>query len=296
MTDYLDKNKIAAKRLGRLVVEIYSPDMTLKVIWKKVIFANQENLSASESDTHSFYEIYYVMRTQVDFMLSENTVLSLKDGQFIIIPPGQKHKTVFRSKDAIIFALGFYIESNNIFINNTISMLSAVSNSIYQGNDFTASFINMMLNNAYSMKSLTRSMIANLLECFVIEIFRIVNPEYYNNNYTQVFDKDAHIEKIKNYINLNANQPITVSDISAKLNMSERQLNRIVKAHLGCTIGNLIDRKKADYIIELLISTSMPISEVSKSAGFNNPSSMIRFFKRMEGCTPRTFKQHAVEK
>ena len=80
-------------------------------------------------------------------------------------------------------------------------------------------------------------------------------------------------------------------DYAAKMFISYKFLNEIVKKLSGKTVKAFIDDFVAVEIKRYLISTSLSVKEISYQTGFEEPANMIKFFKKNTGITPRRFRE-----
>lgn len=78
---------------------------------------------------------------------------------------------------------------------------------------------------------------------------------------------------------------------AAKLLISYKFLNDIVKKLTGKTVKAFIDDFVTMEIKRYLISTSLSVKEISFETGFEEPANMIKFFKKNTNTTPLKFRQ-----
>lgn len=73
--------------------------------------------------------------------------------------------------------------------------------------------------------------------------------------------------------------------------VSYKLLNNTVKKLTGKTVKAFIDDFVTTEIKRYLVSTALSIQEVSYKTGFEEPSNMVKFFKKNTNTTPRQFRQ-----
>jgi len=78
---------------------------------------------------------------------------------------------------------------------------------------------------------------------------------------------------------------------AAKLFISYKFLNDIVKKLTGKTVKAFIDNFVTIEIQRYLVSSSLSIKEISFKTGFEEPANMIKFFKKNTNTTPLKFRQ-----
>lgn len=74
------------------------------------------------------------------------------------------------------------------------------------------------------------------------------------------------------------------------MNMSTKQLNRVVKKETGLTLCTMINQIKIEYIKQMLASTDYSLADVAERIGCSNEYNLIRFFKREEGMSPGRYR------
>jgi AraC-like DNA-binding protein len=78
---------------------------------------------------------------------------------------------------------------------------------------------------------------------------------------------------------------------ASKLFISYKFLNDIVKQLTGKTVKAFIDNFVTIEIKRYLVSTSLSIQEIAYKTGFEEPSNMVKFFKKNAKTTPLKFRQ-----
>lgn len=78
---------------------------------------------------------------------------------------------------------------------------------------------------------------------------------------------------------------------ASELLISYKFLNDIVKHLTGKTVKAFIDHFVTMEIKRYLVSTSLSVKEISFKTGFEEPSNMIKFFKKNTNTTPLHFRQ-----
>lgn len=86
-------------------------------------------------------------------------------------------------------------------------------------------------------------------------------------------------------------EPLTVSQLSRALGVSQRQLERLFRRDTGCTIIQFSNLLRLQYARVLLTSTRMSIREVSASCGFNSLSYFSLCFKKTFGKKPSNYRR-----
>lgn len=102
--------------------------------------------------------------------------------------------------------------------------------------------------------------------------------------------EDPKISAAVRYIQENACSGISVQDVLAKVPMARTQLERQFRKFLGRTPREQIERVRMERVKELLVRSSLPISAVAESAGYDYPEYLTVAFKRFCGESPRDFR------
>ena len=88
----------------------------------------------------------------------------------------------------------------------------------------------------------------------------------------------------------NVEEPLTVPEVATSVGLSQRQLERQFKQHVGCTIVQfgLLYRLQAARV--LLISTQMSVRDISAATGFNSLSHFSHSFAKFFGRRPSQYR------
>ncbi|MEM1184216.1 MAG: AraC family transcriptional regulator [Planctomycetota bacterium] len=103
---------------------------------------------------------------------------------------------------------------------------------------------------------------------------------------------DVHplVEDAVTLIEDHLDDPPSLEDLAAKLDVSGRHLSRLFVASTGSTPHAYAAKRRLALAKSRLLSESVPISEVAFDLGFSGPATFTRWFRRETGSTPSDFR------
>lgn len=101
-------------------------------------------------------------------------------------------------------------------------------------------------------------------------------------------------EKTRLYILNNITRPLTISEVSLKMNHNKDYLCRIFKKEYGIPIKSFIDNERINYTKRLLKTSDLPIESIAKLLGWDDTNLFLKYFKYHEGITPSRYRQITV--
>lgn len=106
-------------------------------------------------------------------------------------------------------------------------------------------------------------------------------------------DADIHpvIKAAIALIEANMVEPMTVPEIADELGVSQRQLERLFRRHMGCSAVQFSQLLRLQYARVLLTSTRLSIREVSAASGFNSMSYFSQAFGKCFDKKPSEYRR-----
>ncbi len=99
------------------------------------------------------------------------------------------------------------------------------------------------------------------------------------------------IDVLKRYIQQHIDEDIPVEEIASEINISVRQLQRLLRAELDKTPKQYITILKLEKAEDLLRNSQYTVSEIAFKCGFADPSYFGSVFKKYFGITPAEYRK-----
>lgn len=82
----------------------------------------------------------------------------------------------------------------------------------------------------------------------------------------------------------------TLSELADKLHMSTYSLSRHIKQSTGYNFTELLQIKRFNKAVQLLVETDLSVAEIISAVGYDNTSYFFRVFKEKYGVSPKKFR------
>lgn len=95
------------------------------------------------------------------------------------------------------------------------------------------------------------------------------------------------------YIDLHHAEAVTLTRVAAAVEMHPDYLSRCFKREVGMRVHQYLLLRRISGARQLLLHSIYSIHQISSEVGFSNPEVFSRAFKRLIGCSPRSYRRRA---
>lgn len=100
----------------------------------------------------------------------------------------------------------------------------------------------------------------------------------------------------RKYIDENFSTILLPSEVAVQCGINVRYMSRLFKRYANITPHEYIMRLKLNKAANLLLISSMPVSDIAEMIGFVDPYHFSRNFKKFHGLSPRYYRDAHIEK
>ena len=253
---------------------------------------------------HDFFEIIFVQHgTCINHIL--NRSIPMKTGDICIMAPDVTHSlSAFHDEDYITnilirkstFEHSFFglLDSDTIlsvFFKHTFYQTSEIPYLLFHtGND---PVLTDLIERAYTecgqQKRYKKQMVNTLLSLFFINLFRR-HEQHTEFSNIHLNSADENLMYILRYMQANY-KTVSLKELSTLFNYSERQLQRIIQNATGHTFIENIQNQKMKLASELLIHSTLSISEICERTGFQSSNNFRKIFFKRFNMTPSEYRR-----
>ena len=113
--------------------------------------------------------------------------------------------------------------------------------------------------------------------------------------YSVVHEKENtglyHLKKACRYIDQNIHETIRIPELAAYTGINKSYLQSLFSRILGCSIIEYINKKRLEEAAFLLINSSMSITDIAFSSGYNSRQHFAHTFEKYYGTGPLSYRK-----
>lgn len=264
----------------------------------EIFYYNDVNLNHISSHHHDYYEIYFFLEGNVTYEI-EGKQYALQYGDYMLIPPGQKHRPVFNSAETPYRRLILWISR------------AYYQKLIDHHKDFSYSFEYVEQHKQYHFRTdyiVFQQLQGRLLE--LIEEIRskraffdinsrlitasfliTLNKITYNriNKPSKSYENALYLN-ICDYINNHLGENLGLDTLSSFFYVSKYHIAHIFKDNMGISVHQYILKKRLQASKHMILSGEL-FSKVVNQYGFNDYTAFYRAFKKEFGLSPKEYRE-----
>lgn len=277
--------------------EVNIEDARFQLILKKGFFLTRKD-DAMWLHCHPDYEVHYVTRGAYLFRFDSRS-FSCAAGTAVVLPPRCYHTIdpMVDGSDKVSFEFSLqrhgegeaFEDYQKLF--GSLTEACSVSCEIPEFNS-----IQNMLQCEKDYEALYR-----LNAALGQGIIRIAGQLRGNNHPTDMNiplspkkkdDADVLLAHVLNYIEDNAARKLTLEEISEQMNLSTRQIQRLLRDRMNDSFLNLLNRYRVMIALRAMGCGERNLGLVAEQAGFSSYSAFCKYFQRFQGVSPDVYREN----
>lgn len=253
---------------------------------------------------HDYIEIAYVVRGELSQLIGGKK-RTFSKGSLCIVDKNSEHADYIKDQDNFVIFLGmkeeFFdelfiseVDDNNIqqFIRKALinqkSLKQFIQFTPRNSQDLIFSLVEQVATEKFENKKGSKHIIKGI----IIRIFDILIKNYDINLTSTQLKKmsDLIFPEVEDYLRKNY-KDVTLSELSRQFHFQEDYFTRLIKKHTGITYTEFLRRIRMYKAEELLLNTSMTVSNIIKSVGYENRYHFYNIFSEYHNMTPEQYRQ-----
>ena len=257
--------------------------------------------------SHSFYQICYVDRGEIQHW-TDDTFVTSHLGDAFIVPPSFVHRIVFPNRDSQLYSLSFdetmfhpgfphsaaYRFLSALKLNAAEPIKSSIRMKVTLNQD-QRFMIHSLLE---SLQRESKSDYPPELSCsasLIAAILCILSQAYFMDTQRQEeYDLISHysqsLKECVEYIDTHFSQPLTLEFLASRYALSKSTFSLLFPQFVGMTLKHYINKKRIEHAALLVQNTDLPLTEVARMTGYEEFSTFYRNFKRITGVAPSAYR------
>lgn len=282
LTDEIDREKLL--RRGRLV--------TVRPHSRFVDFPEHR---------HNFVEIMYVVKGSITHVI-EGKELVMKKGDVLMLNQYVKHSIKRAEYDDIginFIALPEFFEIPLSMLNDKNILAEFIIGALRRKYP-VPHYLLFRLNENTQIENLMENMIESMLHensnedvmnqysMGLVFLYLLEHLENLSHNSSMDY-KETILQAVLAYINSDCRNA-NLTKISQDTSQSMTVLSKMIKSKTGYTFQELLQRKRFQTAVRLLLDTDLSVEEIALDVGYENQSYFFRQFKSRYGMTPGKYR------
>lgn len=284
-------------------ISIYAKSSLNSWFLTKRYYAMNFTYFSMEPHQHDEFEIMYIAsgscKVSFETINQRQETYVLKEADYIFIDSGVFHQLeVTKGHDCRILNLEVSISTSKS--NTTLQKLSEKSESlqyfitertpVFRSVDSDGSLhtlitaLHRQLQSPFSEEENT-VMQDLILSQLLIEIARQQLSKSKQNG-------NKYVIQALNYIADHYEQELKIPSIAKHCGLSVAYLQRLFKSQLDCSLIDKINSFRIEKAKILLETSTLPITDIAFTVGFNNRQHFTHTFKKYTGCSPALYHKH----
>ncbi len=246
---------------------------------------------------HPEYELTYIKNGSGRSFIGDR-IVTFNSGDLFLLGPNLPHSwestyAINKYSQSLVIQLNSGLWKGEWLEGQELDQLRLLFNKSSRGLKFTGNDISIIADKMFRVYRGTNPM-QNVID--ILSIFEILGrkptyeyitspayiPAYKENDYRK-------INLIYNYVHLNFNKVISLTEVASLVNMTNQGFCRYFKKITRRTFFAYLNEYRTGYACRLLGEGQFNIAEVGFMSGFQSISNFNKQFKLVIGCSPREY-------
>lgn len=234
-----------------------------------------------------YYKLTLVIKGS-GFFEHNGTMLPLREGDAFVLFPQVKHHYFANPQDPWTLK---WVCFNGQQCTGMVAQLGATPEHPFLHGRMTSQTVESMDRIIDAMGAGESKSLCAMGNFYLLihELIRLGQGDSADNKKTT--EKDAVIQKVMTYVQLNYADDMNVEQICRHVSYSRSYLSRSFKKQTGIALSDYVSQVRISSAQKLLLKTNLKVREIANSVGFKDESYFTKRFRAHTGSSPREYRK-----
>ncbi len=253
----------------------------------------KDQIKDVEKHIHDEYEISLLLDGKKEYIVNDRKY-TLEKGDIFFVNRNVAHSSVMYPMSPVIVIIFSKNTSNNtaLFTHSMEEFFDEDCILIKSGTDANKE-LKKCIETAREEQVNKKPSYENYIKAQISMIFAILYRYKILTNPEDLFagKKTERFLPVIEYVNDNISSSFTLENVSSILNVNKAHFCRLFKAEFGISFVDYLNFARIMNAEKLLLTTKLPISEITDRCGFSSMAYFGKVFKEYKHCTPSEYRK-----
>ena len=236
------------------------------------------------------YEVAFILRGEGSLVIGEQS-LPIRESAITIVPPGMSHHFAMDGNSSVEYkTLRFRDSGEGELLDFFRKLGSAVASS---GN--CAGYIRGAFQMLFSIHRTNGGYVDRVFQSVCLGLFQLMGTLFANDAVSLQLSSQYFMSQVREYIQDNRSEKITLDTLSHKFNISASHLSWSFKKAYNMSPIDYLIYCRTTYATEYLLKTQRSVAEIAELVGYDNPTHFTNMFIKRIGCTPTEYRERNLK-
>lgn len=236
------------------------------------------------------YEVGFIVRGKGQLEVNEQ-FLPIQENSITIVPADTSHRYVMDGNSSVQY---YTLRFKSAGEGELLKFFSALGCAVTSG-EKCASYIHSSIHMLFSIHRTNGGYVDEVFQSVCLSLLQLVRT---------LFDKEAtslqlasqyFMSQVREYIQRNHREKITLESLSQKFNISTSHLSRMFKKAYDMSPIDYLIYCRITYATEYLLKSKQSVAEIAQLVGYDNPTHFTNMFVKRIGCTPTEYRERNLQ-
>ena len=236
------------------------------------------------------YEVGFIVRGKGQLEVNEQ-FLPIQENSITIVPADTSHRYVMDGNSSVQY---YTLRFKSAGEGELLKFFSALGCAVTSG-EKCASYIHSSIHMLFSIHRTNGGYVDEVFQSVCLSLLQLVRT---------LFDKEAtslqlasqyFMSQVREYIQRNHREKITLESLSKKFNISTSHLSRMFKKAYDMSPIDYLIYCRITYATEYLLKSKQSVAEIAQLVGYDNPTHFTNMFVKRIGCTPTEYWERNLQ-
>lgn len=275
----------------------FDPRQTMQKDTFEVFHYREPRPNTVEVHHHDFYEVYYLLRGEVEYWV-DGRIIRMCAGDLLLINPMELHRPILEGAEQVYERIVVWInkeyieklDTGGIRLSGCFDTRSPGHTHLIRpaGSERSALTARMseLVREFYSPEYGSQMSAYGLFLQFMVQLNRMAR---HTQPQQEESEQLSHlVQQALEHISKHLSEPMSVEDIASRFYVSKYHLSHAFTREVGVSVYRYIMLRRLLMARQLLLAGESA-GQVCRSCGFSDYTSFYRAFKSEYGMSPREF-------